>query len=151
MPDMSPEMGTVSTPVTRRRQLALWLLCTASLMIILDGTIVTVALPSIQRQLGFSAANLSWVVNAYLIAFGGLLLLAGRLGDLIGRKRMFVAGLAAFTAASVSTPPSISPIEAPAAPTKLTAPMALACSRASGNRVTIMPRLTAVTIAPPMP
>ena len=101
MPDMSPEMGTVSTPVTRRRQLALWLLCTASLMIILDGTIVTVALPSIQRQLGFSAASLSWVVNAYLIAFGSLLLLARRLGDLIGRKHMFVAGLAAFTAASL--------------------------------------------------
>jgi MFS family permease len=60
-----------------------------------------VALPSIQRQLGFSAANLSWVLNAYLIAFGSLLLLAGRLGDLIGRKRMFVSGLAAFTAASL--------------------------------------------------
>ena len=84
-----------------RRQLALWLLCAASLMIILDGTIVTVALPSIQRQLGFSAAGLSWVVNAYLIAFGSLLLLAGRLGDLIGRKRMFLSGLAAFTVASL--------------------------------------------------
>lgn len=85
----------------RRRQLALWLLCAASLMIILDGTIVTVALPSIQRQLGFSAVSLSWVVNAYLIAFGSLLLLAGRLGDLIGRKRMFLAGLAVFTVASL--------------------------------------------------
>jgi MFS family permease len=93
----------VRTPVTsdRRRQLALWLLCAASLMIILDGTIVTVALPSIQRQLGFSAVSLSWVVNAYLIGFGSLLLLAGRLGDLIGRKRMFLAGLAAFTVASL--------------------------------------------------
>ena len=70
-------------------------------MIILDGTIVTVALPSIQRQLGFSAVSLSWVVNAYLIAFGSLLLLAGRLGDLIGRKRMFLAGLAVFTVASL--------------------------------------------------
>jgi len=91
------------TPVTSdsRRQLALWLLCAASLMIILDGTIVTVALPSIQRQLGFSAAGLSWVVNAYLIAFGSLLLLAGRLGDLIGRKRLFLSGLAAFTVASL--------------------------------------------------
>jgi EmrB/QacA subfamily drug resistance transporter len=89
------------TPENGRRQFALWLLCAASLMIILDGTIVTVALPSIQRQLGFSAANLSWVLNAYLIAFGSLLLLAGRLGDLIGRKRMFVSGLAAFTAASL--------------------------------------------------
>ena len=93
---------SVRIPVPgRRRQLALWLLCTASLMIILDGTIVTVALPSIQRQLGFSAANLSWVMNAYLIAFGSLLLLAGRLGDLIGRKRMFLSGLAAFTVASM--------------------------------------------------
>ena len=102
---------SVGTPVTSdsRRQLALWLLCAASLMIILDGTIVTVALPSIQRQLGFSAANLSWVVNAYLIAFGSLLLLAGRLGDLIGRKRMFVAGLAAFTAASLVCGLSVGP------------------------------------------
>jgi EmrB/QacA subfamily drug resistance transporter len=101
MPEIGPEIGPVSTAVTPRRQLALWLLCAASLMIILDGTVVTVALPSIQRQLGFSAANLSWVVNAYLIAFGSLLLLAGRLGDLIGRKRLFVTGLAAFTAASL--------------------------------------------------
>src|SRR5579862_4514068 len=96
-----PEIGTVRTAEAGRRQLALWLLCAASLMIILDGTIVTVALPSIQRQLGFSAVSLSWVVNAYLIAFGSLLLLAGRLGDLIGRKRMFLAGLAAFTVASL--------------------------------------------------
>ena len=96
-----PEMGTVETPVNSRRQLALWLLCAASLMIILDGTIVTVALPSIQRQFGLSAATLSWVLNAYLIAFGSLLLLAGRLGDLIGRKRIFLAGLAAFTVASL--------------------------------------------------
>jgi EmrB/QacA subfamily drug resistance transporter len=79
----------------------MWLLCGASLMIILDGTIVTVALPTIQRSLGFSAANLSWVMNAYLIAFGSLLLLAGRLGDLGGRKRMFGCGLAVFTAASL--------------------------------------------------
>src|SRR5258708_27381693 len=82
-----------------QRQLALWLLCASSLMVILDGTIVTVALPSIQRHLGFSAASLSWAMNAYLIAFGSLLLLAGRLGDLIGRKRMLCSGLAAFTAA----------------------------------------------------
>jgi EmrB/QacA subfamily drug resistance transporter len=100
-PELGPEMRRVRTPVTSRPQLALWLLCAASLMIILDGTIVTVALPSIQRQLGFSAASLSWVVNTYLIAFGSLLLLAGRLGDLIGRKRMFLAGLAAFTVASL--------------------------------------------------
>jgi EmrB/QacA subfamily drug resistance transporter len=79
----------------------MWLLCGASLMIILDGTIVTVALPTIQRHLGFSPASLSWVMNAYLIAFGSLLLLAGRLGDLGGRKRIFGCGLAVFTAASL--------------------------------------------------
>src|SRR5262249_5024672 len=71
-------------------------------MIILDGTIVTVALPAIQRHLGFTAASLSWVMNAYLIGFGSLLLLAGRLGDLIGRKRMFVSGLVVFTVASLA-------------------------------------------------
>src|SRR5215475_7943328 len=92
----------VSATGQGNRRLALWLLCGASLMIILDGTIVTVALPAIQRHLGFTAANLSWVMNAYLIAFGSLLLLAGRLGDLIGRKRMFLSGLAAFTVASLA-------------------------------------------------
>jgi EmrB/QacA subfamily drug resistance transporter len=71
------------------------------LMIILDGSIVTVALPAIQRDLRFSPSGLTWTVNAYLIAFGGLLLLAGRLGDLLGRRRMFVAGLIVFTAASL--------------------------------------------------
>jgi MFS family permease len=70
-------------------------------MTILDGSIVTVAMPAIQNDLGFSRAGLAWVVNAYLIPFGGLLLLVGRLGDLLGRKRMFTAGLAVFTAASV--------------------------------------------------
>jgi EmrB/QacA subfamily drug resistance transporter len=70
-------------------------------MIILDGSIVTVAMPAIQDDLGFSAAGLSWVVNAYLVAFGSLLLLAGRLGDLLGRRNMFVTGSAVFTAASV--------------------------------------------------
>ncbi|MBC5816050.1 MAG: DHA2 family efflux MFS transporter permease subunit [Candidatus Eremiobacteraeota bacterium] len=71
------------------------------LMIVLDGTVVNVALPSIQSDLGFSQANLAWVVNAYMIAFGGLLLLAGRLGDLIGAKRVFIVGLVAFTVASI--------------------------------------------------
>jgi EmrB/QacA subfamily drug resistance transporter len=71
------------------------------LMIILDQTVVNVALPSIQRDLGFTRSGLAWVINAYLIAFGGLLLLAGRLGDLIGRKRVFVAGLVVFTLASL--------------------------------------------------
>ncbi|GAA0258726.1 MFS transporter [Actinomadura nitritigenes] len=85
----------------RSRGTALGVLSAAALMTILDGSIVTVAMPSIQRDLGFSAAGLSWTVNAYLIAFGGLLLLAGRLGDLIGRKTMFLAGNAVFTGASV--------------------------------------------------
>jgi EmrB/QacA subfamily drug resistance transporter len=91
------------------RGLALAVLCAATLMVILDGTIVTVALPSIQRDLGFSAPSLTWVMNAYMIAFGGLLLLAGRLGDLIGRRRMFLAGLAAFTAASLACGLATSP------------------------------------------
>lgn len=83
------------------RWLALAVLCAGMLMIILDGSIVTVALPAIQHDLHFSASGLTWIVNAYLIAFGGLLLLAGRLGDLLGRKRIFTAGLALFTAASL--------------------------------------------------
>src|SRR5207344_2402561 len=74
--------------------------CVGMLMIILDQTIVNVALPSIQDDLGFSQSSLAWVVNAYLITFGGLLLLAGRLGDLIGRKSVFSAGLLLFIAAS---------------------------------------------------
>jgi EmrB/QacA subfamily drug resistance transporter len=85
----------------RSRWLALIVLCAGMLMIVLDATIVNVALPSIQRDLGFSQASLAWVVNAYLIPFGGLLLLAGRLGDLVGRKRVFIAGLAVFTIASL--------------------------------------------------
>ncbi|MEU7794321.1 MFS transporter [Micromonospora tulbaghiae] len=85
----------------RSRRLALGVLATGALMTILDGSIVTVAMPAIQRDLRFSPAGLSWVVNAYLIAFGSLLLLAGRLGDLIGRRAMFLGGTALFTAASV--------------------------------------------------
>jgi EmrB/QacA subfamily drug resistance transporter len=83
------------------RTLALALLCAGVLMVILDGTIVTVALPSIADDLGFSSADLAWVMNIYMIAFGGLLLLSGRLGDLFGRKRVLLAGLAVFTVASV--------------------------------------------------
>jgi EmrB/QacA subfamily drug resistance transporter len=83
------------------RWLALVVLCVGMLMIVLDATIVNVALPSIQDDLGFSQNSLAWVVNAYLIAFGGLLLLAGRLGDLIGRRRVFMIGLAVFTVASL--------------------------------------------------
>ncbi len=85
----------------RRRWLALYVLCGGMLMIVLDATIVNVALPTIQDDLGFSQSSLAWVVNAYLIAFGGLLLLAGRLGDLIGQRRVFLTGLAVFTVASL--------------------------------------------------
>ena len=85
----------------RSRWIALVVLCVGFLMIILDQTIVNVALPTIQDDLGFSQSSLAWVVNAYLIAFGGLLLLAGRLGDLIGRRRIFLIGLGIFTAASL--------------------------------------------------
>src|SRR6266540_1687412 len=83
------------------RWLALIVLCLGTLMIILDSTIVNVALPSIQHDLGFSQSGLPWVVNSYLIPFGGLLLLAGRMGDLLGRKRIFITGLAVFSAASL--------------------------------------------------
>ena len=92
--------GGPATATERSRWIALVVLCVGMLMIVLDQTIVNVALPSIQRDLGFSTSSLAWVVNAYLIAFGGLLLLAGRLGDLVGRKRVFLTGLAVFTAAS---------------------------------------------------
>ncbi|HEV2784089.1 MAG TPA: DHA2 family efflux MFS transporter permease subunit [Actinophytocola sp.] len=93
---------TSSTSSTRdTRWLALYVLCTGMLMIVLDMTIVNVALPAIQSDLGFTQTGLAWVVNAYLIAFGGLLLLAGRLGDLVGRKRVFLIGLGVFTVASV--------------------------------------------------
>src|SRR5690606_24836283 len=94
-------MSRTAAATPQSRWLALIVLCAGMLMIILDGTIVNVALPSIQDDLGFSQASLAWVVNAYLIAFGGLLLLAGRLGDLIGRKRMFLSGLTVFTLASL--------------------------------------------------
>src|ERR1700675_1608350 len=86
----------------RSRWMALVVLCAGMLMIVLDVTIVNVALPSIQQELGFSATGLAWVVNAYLIAFAGLLLLAGRLGDLAGRRNVFLTGLAVFTAASLA-------------------------------------------------
>src|SRR5215210_6840013 len=86
----------------RSRWIALYVLCVGMLMIVLDGTVVNVALPSIQSDLGFSQSSLAWVVNAYLIAFGGLLLLAGRMGDLISRRGVFLAGLSVFTLASVA-------------------------------------------------
>lgn len=86
---------------TKSRWLALIVLCSGFLLIVVDLTIVNVALPVIQRDLGFTPAGLAWVVNAYLIAFSGLMLLAGRLGDLVGRKRLYITGLVVFTAASV--------------------------------------------------
>jgi EmrB/QacA subfamily drug resistance transporter len=92
---------TVST-TTDSRWIALVVLCTGMLMIVLDSAIVNVALEPIQTDLGFSQSNLTWVVNAYLIPFGGLLLLAGRLGDLIGRRTIFFAGLVVFTTASLA-------------------------------------------------
>jgi EmrB/QacA subfamily drug resistance transporter len=98
---MSAVVAGVSMP-DRSRWIALYVLCTGMLMIVLDTTVVNVALPSIQDDLGFSNASLAWVINAYLITFGGLLLLAGRLGDLLGRRTMFLSGLAVFTAASLA-------------------------------------------------
>src|SRR6201989_1052402 len=99
-------MQAVSLPFANlsadsRRWASLFVVCMAQLMIVLDVTIVNVALPSIQHDLGFSQANLTWVVNAFLVTFGSLLLLAGRLGDLIGRKRVFLAGVVTFTVASL--------------------------------------------------
>jgi EmrB/QacA subfamily drug resistance transporter len=92
---------TATKTTDRTRWLALYVLCAGVLMIVLDVTVVNVALPSIQDDLGFSQTSLAWVVNAYLIAFGGLLLLGGRLGDLIGHRRIFLIGLIVFTAASL--------------------------------------------------
>src|SRR5213082_316629 len=98
---MIPNTLTIPEITTdRRRWIALVVVCFGQLMIVLDSTIVNVALPSIQRDLHFSQAELTWVVNAYLITFGSFLLLAGRLGDLIGRKRVFLSGIALFTIAS---------------------------------------------------
>src|SRR5467141_2676872 len=86
-----------------RRWMSLIVVCFGQLMIMLDTTIVNVALPYIQRDLRFSQADLTWVVNAYLIAFGGFLLVAGRMGDLIGRRKVFLAGVFLFTVASVGS------------------------------------------------
>src|SRR5438270_10326730 len=87
---------------SRSRWAALLVLCAGMLMIVLDATVVNVALPSIQADLHFSGSALAWVMNAYLIAFGGLLLLAGRLGDLVSRRGVFLVGLAEFTVASLA-------------------------------------------------
>src|SRR3954471_9720196 len=86
----------------RTRWLALYVLCAASLMIVLDTTIVNVALPSIRADLGFSQTSLAWVINAYTLTFGGFLLLGGRLGDLYGHRRLFLGGITLFTLASAA-------------------------------------------------
>jgi EmrB/QacA subfamily drug resistance transporter len=96
-----PQTQSMHPAEDRSRWIALYVLCVGMLMIVLDVTIVNVALPSIQEDLGFSTSSLAWVVNAYLIAFGGLLLLAGRFGDLIGRRTVFLCGVGLFTAASL--------------------------------------------------
>src|SRR4051794_26752268 len=108
-PDRAPRqesrmhLASITPTLTsdRRRWASLFVVCLAQLMIVLDVTIVNVALPSIQHELGFSQANLTWVINAFLITFGSFLLLAGRLGDLFGRKRVFLAGVVLFTGASM--------------------------------------------------
>src|ERR671920_1929957 len=93
-----------------RRWLALGLLCVAQFVMVLDATIVAVALPEIQRDLGFSSTGLQWVISAYTLAFGGFLLLAGRTADLWGRRRMFVVGLAVFSGASLACGFAVSPL-----------------------------------------
>ena len=109
-------------------------------MVILDGTIVNVALPSIQGDLGFTQSNLAWVINAYLIAFGGLLLLSGRLGDLVGRKHILVVGLAVFTAASLLCGLSVTPEELIAARFIQGIGGALSSAVALGMIVTMFPQ-----------
>src|SRR3954470_6516763 len=86
----------------RTRWFALYVLCLGSLMIVLDVTIVGVALPSIRQDLGFSETSLAWVVNGYLLTYGGFLLLGGRLGDLFGHRRLFMMGISLFTIASLA-------------------------------------------------
>ena len=93
--------GADAGPVRRHLGLALVLIATAQLMVVLDATIVNVALPHIQGALGFSGTGLEWVVNAYALTFGGLLLLGGRVGDILGRRRMFIAGIVLFSLASL--------------------------------------------------
>jgi EmrB/QacA subfamily drug resistance transporter len=98
----TPQLGTDDSAGDRRRWIALIVVCLAMLMNALDGSIVNVALPDIQRSLHFTQSGLTWVVDAYLISFGSFLLMAGRLGDLIGRKKVFLAGVALFTLASIA-------------------------------------------------
>src|ERR1700691_126692 len=97
----APGGGVDAGPVRRHLGLALAVIATAQLMVVLDATIVNVALPHIQRTLGFSGTGLEWVVNGYTLAFGGLLLLGGRAGDILGRRRVFIAGIILFSLASL--------------------------------------------------
>ncbi|MBW8485364.1 MFS transporter [Actinomadura parmotrematis] len=124
---------------SRNRWAALAVLCAGTLMVVLDGSIVTVALPAIQRDLRFSPGGLTWAVNAYMIAFGGLLLLGGRLGDLLGRRRVFVAGLVLFTAASLLCGAATSPATLVAARFAQGAGGALASAVALGMIITLFP------------
>src|ERR1700758_1296130 len=106
MSSAQSETGRAASPGataggSRRLGLALLVIAPAQLMVVLDSTIVNVALPHVQRALGFSGSGLEWVVNAYAVSFGGLLLLGGRAGDILGRRRVFVAGLLLFSAASL--------------------------------------------------
>src|ERR1700685_3674881 len=93
--------GAAAGPARRHLGLALFVIATAQLMVVLDATIVNVALPHIQNALGFSGTGLEWIVNGYTLAFGGLLLLGGRAGDILGRRRVFIAGMLLFSAASL--------------------------------------------------
>src|SRR5258708_33441939 len=112
---------TPGAPAKRHLGLALFVIATAQLMVVLDAAIVNVALPHVQRALGFSGSGLEWVVTAYAVTFGGLLLLGGRSGDLLGRRRIFIAGLLLFSLASLfggfatSKPPLPLPPPPPAA------------------------------------
>jgi MFS family permease len=99
--DLTPGQIAARAP-SPRLGLALLVIAVAQLMVVLDATIVNVALPHIQRAMGFSGSGLEWVVNAYTLAFGGLLLLGGRAGDLVGLRRVLIVGLLVFSAASLA-------------------------------------------------
>src|ERR1700680_2001563 len=100
-PGRSGESVAATQVAATNRWLSLGLICVCSLMMVLDATIVNVALPAIQKDLGFSQSGLAWVVNAYLLTFGGLMLISGRAADLLGRRRVLVWGIALFTGASL--------------------------------------------------
>ena len=101
-PDIAGRPSSLAPGDGRHLAVALLVIATAQLMVVLDSTVVNVALPHIQRRARFSGSGLEWVVNAYALAFGGLLLLGGRMGDLLGRRRMFITGLLLFSAASLA-------------------------------------------------